>query len=628
MNVYSLIAGITTYVALFAGTYVFSKNTKNQVNRLFFYFSLLVVLYAFSEYNYLITDNLKLAKLWFRISMTWPFIFAIQLHLLLAFANRLRKVRRIWFYFMYGIPLVITYLLMFVIGLDVHLENQHFIRISFDQKSVIDLIQFLFAILSTIFIFIVGIDFLIKAKDKKRAQTVLLLIGIALPSIHGALRENFSSVQFLNIVPTSTVAFLGWIFFLIAILQYQMFNITPEYAAERIISTMKESLLLINEEGIVVTVNNEFTSLFNLDGDDIMGQPFDFFLKMCEFPDQPIDKIYQQQELKNKQFNYKTRDGGKLCLTFTNSFIRDSRNNIIGHICIITDINELMIAQEQLTIQHKKMLDLAHQAGMAEIATDVVHNIGNVLNSVNISSEKITEILTNTKLQGFIEATRLLKEQQDNLPDFFTNDPKSKVLIQYYIELSEILKKENEQMKEESSIMHEKIEIIKAAIDIQQNYARLQDLDEPIVLSSLLDESVKIMDPMCKKSRIMIQKNIMVDENYTVMAPKIKLLNTILNLLKNSIEAINLKHSNDGGIIKIQLEKKGNIIELGIVDNGIGISKEELKHIFTYGFSTKAGGHGFGLHFCANSLKEMGWDINARSNGPGLGAEFKIIIPE
>lgn len=624
MNVYTLIAGITAYIAIFAGTYVYSKNTKSLINKLFFYFSLIVVFYVFADYNYLITDNLNLAKIWFRLSMMWPFIFSIQLHLLLIFSNK--KIRKSWYYLMYGIPLIITYLLMVVIDLDVRWENQQWISISFDKKSIINIVQLLFATSSTLFITITGISFLLKNKDKKRTQTVLLLIGIILPSVYGAIKESFPGVDLMNSLPTSTVAFVGWGFFLIAIWQYQLFNITPEYAAERILSTMKESLLLINEDGIVVTANNEFIEVFELEKSSIIGKPFNDFLKMCEFPDQPIIEKYQKQEFKNVQFNFTTQSAKRLYLNYTNSFIRDGRNNILGNICIITDISEIIAFQEQLNIQHRQMLDLAHQAGMAEIATNVVHNIGNVLNSVNISSEKVSEILNTTKLDGFIEATQLLTEHQDNLYEFFTNDYRGKVLINYYIELSKILKQENDQMKEESKIMHEKIELIKTAISIQQNYAHSQDLSEPIELSMLLDESIKIMSPICKKNRIKIEISILINQNFTVIAPRIKLLNIIINLLKNAIEAIISAKKESDRYIKIVVEGNNGNTEIKIRDNGIGISEENMKHIFEYGFSTKTDGHGFGLHFCANAVKEMGWKLKAQNNSPESGAEFIITI--
>ena len=65
-----------------------------------------------------------------------------------------------------------------------------------------------------------------------------------------------------------------------------------------------------------------------------------------------------------------------------------------------------------------------------------------------------------------------------------------------------------------------------------------------------------------------------------------------------------------------------------MIDNGAGIAPENLTKIFTYGFTTKKEGHGFGLHSAANAAKEMGGSLTASSAGPGQGATFTLELPK
>jgi signal transduction histidine kinase len=64
-----------------------------------------------------------------------------------------------------------------------------------------------------------------------------------------------------------------------------------------------------------------------------------------------------------------------------------------------------------------------------------------------------------------------------------------------------------------------------------------------------------------------------------------------------------------------------------VTDNGIGIPAENFKRLFEHGFTTKQEGHGFGLHSCALAVRELGGDIQTRSDGIGTGATFSLRLP-
>jgi len=66
---------------------------------------------------------------------------------------------------------------------------------------------------------------------------------------------------------------------------------------------------------------------------------------------------------------------------------------------------------------------------------------------------------------------------------------------------------------------------------------------------------------------------------------------------------------------------------ISVCDTGVGIEQENLTRIFSHGFTTKADGHGFGLHTSALAAKAMGGSITAHSEGSGKGATFIIELP-
>ena len=71
--------------------------------------------------------------------------------------------------------------------------------------------------------------------------------------------------------------------------------------------------------------------------------------------------------------------------------------------------------------------------------------------------------------------------------------------------------------------------------------------------------------------------------------------------------------------------RQGRLI--GVRDNGVGIPAENLQRIFSFGFTTKRDGHGFGLHSSAVAAQEMDGSLLAHSDGRGNGAEFVLELP-
>jgi signal transduction histidine kinase len=107
----------------------------------------------------------------------------------------------------------------------------------------------------------------------------------------------------------------------------------------------------------------------------------------------------------------------------------------------------------------------------------------------------------------------------------------------------------------------------------------------------------------------------------------VKLLHIIVNLIKNSIESVLATHDTNK-IITVRTEKHDEThIAIQIIDNGVGVPEENLEKIFSFGFTTKKTGHGFGMHTSANFTTEVGGKLVAESLGVNQGATMTLILP-
>jgi signal transduction histidine kinase len=261
---------------------------------------------------------------------------------------------------------------------------------------------------------------------------------------------------------------------------------------------------------------------------------------------------------------------------------------------------------------------------MAEIATGILHNVGNILNSVKVSSQLLEEKIKSSKVNNLQKVLSLMEEHSDNIGEFITADEKGKILPGYLIKVGTTLREEQDNSLKELSTLHKGINHIEEIIAVQQSYAGVSGLVEKVVISDMMDDVLKMHAEMFRKYKIKITKNY--SKTIPILIEKGKLIHVFVNLLKNAKESLEMKDEKSRIItINILKEKEHQIIE--IIDNGIGITKKNLERIFSYGFSTKKDGKGFGLQTSALAMMEIKGKLYAESDGEGKGAKFIINLP-
>jgi PAS domain S-box-containing protein len=304
--------------------------------------------------------------------------------------------------------------------------------------------------------------------------------------------------------------------------------------------------------------------------------------------------------------------------------VRDAAGDVIRITGIATDITERKRAESELGEAHKQLLDLSRQAGMAEVATNVLHNVGNVLNSVNVSAILVLDAVKKSKVSSLARVVALLREHDRDLGAFITSDTRGKQLPTYLAQLSDNLLADQETTVRELDSLRANIEHIKEIVAMQQNYAKVSGVSQIVNISELVEDSLRMNVGALARHRVEVIRKF---ENVPPMnVDRHKVLQILVNLVRNAKYACDESPDADRRLT-VCVANGDDRVKISVVDNGVGIPPENLARIFNHGFTTRKDGHGFGLHSAALAAKEMGGSLTAHSDGPGKGAAFTLLLP-
>jgi PAS domain S-box-containing protein len=285
---------------------------------------------------------------------------------------------------------------------------------------------------------------------------------------------------------------------------------------------------------------------------------------------------------------------------------------------------ERIRAEQELESVHKQLLEASRRGGMAEIATNVLHNVGNVLNSVNISTTLIVQSVKQSRASSLARVVSLLQEHAHDLGEFITNDSRGKHVPAHLAQLSEHLLAEQETNVRELALLRQNIEHIKEIVAMQQNYATFGGVKEIINVVNLVEDSLRINEGALSRHRVEVIREF--EPVPPLNVEKHKILQILVNLLRNAKYACQDSERADKRLTVRVAHGEGRI-RISVIDNGVGIPLDNLTRIFNHGFTTRKDGHGFGLHSGALAAKEMGGSLTVHSDGPGQGAAFTLELP-
>ena len=393
------------------------------------------------------------------------------------------------------------------------------------------------------------------------------------------------------------------------------------------LNSTADGILALNFSGEIVCANSKFETMWGLPTDvrekmnaeevtafnsaqvknsEAYGKP----LQLGEIP--PESEAFDVVELK---------DGRSF-----ERYIKPQRihDETVGLVINFRDITERRRAEEELKKVHERLIETSRLAGMAEVATGVLHNVGNVLNSVNVGATCMADKLQRSRVPNLAKVVALMAEHPGDLGRYLTQDTKGKQVPAYLAQLAEHLAGEKAIAFEELSLLQKNIEHIKEIVAMQQNYAKISGVVEMVEVGELVEDALRL------NAGALVRHDVETVREFTPVPPitveKHKVLQILVNLIRNAKYACDEAEILEKRMI-VRVETGEDCVKVSVSDNGVGISPENLTRIFGHGFTTRKEGHGFGLHSGGLSAKEMGGALTVWSAGAGQGATFTLTLP-
>jgi signal transduction histidine kinase len=271
-----------------------------------------------------------------------------------------------------------------------------------------------------------------------------------------------------------------------------------------------------------------------------------------------------------------------------------------------------------------RLVDTAREVGMAEVATNVLHSVGNVLTSAVVNLEMVQKAVDDLRVSQFKRASDLLWDHRESLADFLSRDPRGNRLPEYLAALAAAQTSTQQRLVEDLEMMGRHIEHIRTVVQMQQMYAKVTLLPEECDLAQIIDGALQIQMAALQRHGVSVQRELAAVPR--LMVDRHKVLQILINLISNAKYA--LAEAPEGHRnLWVRLVMEGRRVRIQVVDNGMGIAPETRAKLFTHGFTTRKDGHGFGLHSSALAAQLLGGHLSLESEGLGQGAVATLELP-
>ena len=294
------------------------------------------------------------------------------------------------------------------------------------------------------------------------------------------------------------------------------------------------------------------------------------------------------------------------------------------HVAFLRDLVHEKQAARMLGDMHEQLVDASRLAGMADVASGILHNVGNVLNSVNVSATILDDTLRRSCVESVGKLGALLRSHEHDLAGFFANDPRGQRVPDLVDMITSKLGNERERLVTEVVGLRKNIEHIREIVSMQQKYTKKSGVEQHVQLHDTINDAVEMSLDSKGNEQIEVVREL---EPVPVMLLDRHLAMQILvNLLRNARHSVRDSQRVDPRIT-VRASVHEGTVKVVVEDNGVGIEPSAFERLFQQGFTTKEDGHGYGLHSSANAAKTLGGTLFATSDGKGLSASFVLELP-
>jgi len=377
-------------------------------------------------------------------------------------------------------------------------------------------------------------------------------------------------------------------------------------------------------DGLILRVNQAELDLTGYAREEYLGRPAAQFHQNPQLLRAALEQLARGETVPTFESQLLCKNGSVVEVLISLDALR--RDGTLVHArCFTRDITRARREEALNAALNLQLVNAARLAGMEEVASNVLHNVGNVLNNVNVSALTAIERVTHSRLSALIQVAELVRSHADDLAQFVATDPRGQKLPGYLETLARYWSDEQALLLRELRRLTVSVNHIKDVVSRQQFLTGPAGRAESVSISALIDDSVAIAIAGADRLGIRIRRDYTID--FSLLVDRRKLMLILVNLLGNARDAVAEVESKNRQIaVRSELLPEGHV-RVEVQDNGAGISAENLSRIFDRGFTTKKDGHGFGLHSSALAARELGGSIEAQSEGPGRGARFTVIIP-
>lgn len=597
MSFFPFLHFFNSIVYVYLAVYIFIKNPKALLNRLCVAFLLCFAVWSFSTiFIHHPYTSKRTALLFSNIaSFGWGSFSSFFLWFILVFTGKKKILKKKWFYLLlFGIPLIIIYK-QWTNYIYVDFIMQYYGWKSQLAQSIWPYIFYAYYLSFMGTALYINFNFIRKTQHsilKKQAKIFFTTMVIAL--ILGTLTDVILPSLDIHVVPDlADMVLLIWAVGVVyAIARYKFLTINPATAADNIISTMYDCLILLNMEGEIITVNKAAADLLGYKPDELKGKPVDILFRKEELTNGLFNKISSQGDLKNKELTFKTRQGEKIPMLFSDSILRDQAENAVGIVCVAKDISERKKLEEEI-FKGKKLESIGMLAG--GIAHDFNNLFAIIVGNLTLARDELSPGEESQKL--LLKAEQASLKAADLARKFITFSPGG-WLIKEKVLLGQVLK---DAMDLES---------------LEMNINAISDIDIPNNLLPIYGDKAQLTQVM---------QNLFINAAAAIEA----LPDPQKGKISVSAENASIEDGKSVSNTSLLL-KKGKYVKILVEDNGIGIPSGDIEKIFDPYFTTRdktnQKGMGLGLTLCYSIIKKHNGHIAIESQ-KGKGSTVTIYLP-
>jgi PAS domain S-box-containing protein len=564
-TIYTFFAAGSVIICSLIALIIYRRNHKSHLNQIFIVTTVLGAYWAFAVMMMSLAGDADTAIFWKKVGFLWPILFTLVFQFVLAFThNRYAKSKPVFL-----LTLIPSMGLSFWDLLTGDISGLPVIDASgYAFVGQLNLAYGIFTIwnfgLMLGAVYLSSKFYLTIKEENKKNQAKLVMFAVSMPLVFQVLIKLVSAVLGITIpLYGPAVDSLLCLILSYAIWRYDLLNLNPAMAAEKIIETMPDSFILTDSSGLIIRVNSALTDLLGYKESEVTGKKVESLLDPNSNPE--LLTSLGTLEIKNQEAQIITKNGGGKPASISASLMKNKRGKKIGVTIVIHDLTRQKEDAEKI-IKNQRFATIGELAGM------VGHDLRNPLNSMQAAA--------------------------------------------YYIK-----KKNFNQMDETSQqmvqIMQSSIHYSNKIIDDLLEYSREVTLELADSAATQLVQNALLM----VEAPPNIQVVNLTRDTPVVTVDKVKINRVIVNIVKNSFDAMP-----EGGKLTITSREIDNNLEVNFTDTGTGMSKETLDKLWKPLFTTKAKGMGFGLPICKRILEAHGGKIYATSVD-GKGSTFTITLP-